>query len=316
NINNKSLIFNLDSFPVKAPKKGVISLGCFDGIHLGHQKIISVMKAQAQEKDLKTALYVFFPHPFQVLNPDKPFKRLFSIRELKHILESYQLDFFGKVSFSRNFSQLSPAEFIQSFIAPQFQPKVIVVGYDFSFGRNREGRISDLRNFGREENFQVVQAPVHLVGGRPVSTSRIKEALSLGRMEEVHQLLRRSFFIIAPVVKGQGRGRKLGYPTANLLLPEDKLLPKKGVYSARVWMEDRKGHPAVLNIGYKPTFGGSKKMTIEVHMIKGLFDDLYNRTLRVEIHSFIREERAFKSSIDLQRQIRRDVKVALNNLSG
>ena len=309
------MIFTLDSQPIKPPKGGVISLGCFDGIHLGHQKIISVMKGQAREKNLKTALYLFHPHPFQILNPEKPFKRLFSIGELKYILEPYQLDFLGIISFSRSFSQLSPQEFIRSFIGPQFQPKVIVVGYDFSFGRQREGRISDLKVLGKEENFEVVQAPAHLIDGKPVSTSRIKTALSLGQMEEVCKLSSRPFFLTAPAVKGQGRGRTLGYPTANLSVPTDKSLPKKGVYSAQVWLENLPGRPAVVNIGHKPTFGDSKKVTVEVHIIKGLFDDLYHRTLRVEINSFLREERAFKNSTELQKQIQEDVRIALNNLS-
>ena len=308
------MIFSLDSQPIKPPKGGVISLGCFDGIHLGHQKIISVMKDQAREKNLKTGLYLFHPHPFQILNPEKPFRRLFSLRELKYILEPYQLDFLGVISFSKSFSRLSPKEFIRSFIKPQFHPKVIVVGYDFSFGRHRQGRISDLKTLGEQENFEVVQAPAHLVDGKPVSTSRIKSALSLGQMEEVCRLSSRPFFLIASVVRGRGFGRTLGYPTANLSFPEDKSLPKKGVYSARVWLKGLPGQLAVVNIGHKPTFGGSKKVTVEAHIIKGSFDDLYHQTLRVEINSFLREERAFKNSIELQKQIQEDVRIALNNL--
>lgn len=310
------MILNLENTPVKAPQKGVISLGCFDGIHLGHQKIISVMKAQARKNHLRTALYVFFPHPLRILKPERPFQRLFSIGELKHILESYSLDFFGMIPFSRDFSRLSPKEFVHSFIVPQFQPKIIVVGYDFSFGHHREGNISDLEAFGKEGGFKVVRTPVQVVDGKPVSTSRIKEALSSGQMEEVRQLSGRRFFLMAPVVEGQGRGRKLGYPTANLLLPKDKLLPKKGVYSARVWLREAKSHPAVLNIGYKPTFGDSREMTVEVHLIKGFFENLYHQTLRVEIRSFLREERAFKNSDELKAQIQQDVELALNNLPG
>ena len=308
------MILNLENAPVKAPQNGVISLGCFDGIHLGHQKIISVMKAQAREKNLRTALYVFFPHPFQILKPEQTFKRLFSLSELKHILETYSLDFFGMIPFSKDFSQLSPKEFVHSFIVPQFQPEVMVVGYDFSFGHNREGCISDLKTFGKAGGFRVVQTPVQIVDGKPVSTSRIKEALSLGQMERVRQLSGRPFFLIAQVVKGQGRGRKLGYPTANLLLPEDKSLPKKGVYSAWVWLRKKEKYPAAINIGYKPTFSDLKELTAEVHIIKGSFENLYPQTLRVEIPSFLREEKVFKSSSELQAQIQQDVKLALNNL--
>ena len=305
----------MDSQPVKPPKEGVVSLGCFDGIHLGHQKIISLMKNQARKRNLKTAIYLFHPHPFQVLNPGKPFQQLFSLRELKIILKSCPLDFFGIIAFSESFSRLSPKEFIQSFIGPQLQPKVMVVGYDFSFGRRRLGRISDLKAFGKEENFEVIQAPAHLVAGRPVSTSRIKEALSLGQVEEATRLAGSPFFLMAPVVKGQGRGRKLGYPTANLSVAKDKFLPKKGVYSARIWWKGQIGQPAVLNIGHRPTFGASERVTVEAHILKGHIEDLYRRTLKVEIHSFLREEKAFKNSIELQKQIQKDVQRALNNLS-
>ena len=306
---------NLDSQPVKPPKGGIVSLGCFDGIHLGHQKIISLMNAQARKRNLKTALYLFYPHPFQVLNPKKPFQRLLSLRELKSILKNCSLDFVGVIAFSKSFSLLSPREFVQSFIGPQLRPKMIVAGYDFSFGRCRKGDISDLKSFGKEEKFEVIQAPAHLVSGSPVSTSRIKEALCLGQAEEAARLFGRPFFLMAPVVKGQGRGRKLGYPTANLSVAKDKFLPKKGVYSARIRRKGQMSQPAVLNIGHRPTFGDSEKVTVEAHILNGPVESLYHRTLKVEIQSFLREERAFKNSSQLQRQIQKDVQMSLNNLS-
>ena len=273
------------------------------------------MKTQAQKRNLKTALYLFYPHPFQVLNPGKPFGRLLSLRELKPILKTCPLDFFGIIAFSKGFSRLSPKEFIRSFIGPQLRPKVVVAGYDFSFGRRRLGHISDLKSFGKEENFEVIQAPVHLVSGGPVSTSRIKEALSLGQVEEANHLLGRPFFLRAPVVKGQGRGRELGYPTANLSVAKDKFLPKKGVYSARIRWKNQKNQPAVVNIGCRPTFGDSKEVMVEAHILSEPVENLYRRTLKVEIHSFLREERAFKDSAGLRKQIQKDIRKSLNNLS-
>ena len=307
------MIFDLENHPTKPPKGGVIALGCFDGIHLGHQKIISAMKAQTREKNLKSALYIFYPHPLQVLNPSRPFQRLFTLEELKHIFKSYKLDFLGLISFSKDFSRLSPEEFVRAFIVPQFQPDTLVVGYDFSFGRDRSGRISDLKALGKEVNFEVIQIPAQILDGKPVSTSRIKKALSLGQTKEACRLSGKPFFFFAPVVKGEGRGKGLGYPTANLSLSKDKLLPKTGVYSAQAGLKGRPGVPAVLNIGYKPTFGFSKKLTVEVHIINNPVGDLYGQTLKVEIGSFIREERPFKNSVALRKQIQKDVQIALNN---
>lgn len=288
-------------------------MGCFDGIHLGHQRIIAAMKARAREKNRKTALYIFYPHPLKVLNPSRPYQRLFTLMELRHILAGYKLDFLGLVPFSKDFSRLTPEEFVRSFIVPQIQPDTLVVGYDFSFGRDRSGHISDLRALGKEMNFEVIQVPAQVLDGEPVSTSRIKEALLKGQTEEVNRLSGRPFFFVGSVVKGQGRGKGLGYPTANLSLTKDKFLPKSGVYSAQVWLKGHLEKPAVLNIGYNPTFRISRRLTVEVHIINSPIDDLYGQTLKVELGLFIRAERTFRDSVELRKQIQKDVQSALNN---
>ena len=306
-------IFDLSGRPRTPSKGGVISIGCFDGIHLGHQKIISVMQSLSEKRGVKTGLYLFHPHPFQALHPGKPFRRLFTLRETERILSAFALDFTGVIPFTKEFSSLSPEKFARSFIVQKLQPSILVVGYDFSFGKDRGGQVSDLRVWGEREGFQVVQVSAELRDGAPVSSSRVKTALSQGRTETARRLCGRPFFFEAPVVRGKGRGRSLGFPTANLSLHKEKFLPKAGVYGARACLkgaEDWK--PAVLNIGHRPTFSASNELTVEVHIIGGSFD-LYHRTLKVETGPFIRRERRFESPVKLRAQIQKDIQTALND---
>ena len=304
------MIFNLKNRSVTPPKDCVLAVGCFDGIHLGHQKIISAMRAFARQKGRKTALCLFHPHPLQILRPSAPFRRLFTLREIGYILSGCGLDFTGVIPFTVDFSRLSPKDFVRSFIVPRFQPAAVVAGYDFSFGRDRKGRFSHLKSFGQTVPFEVIRVPARARHSAPVSTSRIKEALSLGDTKTAFELLGRPFFFSASVVKGRGRGRKLGFPTANLSLPPEKFLPKKGVYSARVWRAGAP-RPAVLNIGHKPTFGEGESLTVEVHITgHPAPGELYNQTLRVEPGAFLRPERSFKSPAELSAQIQKDIKTA------
>ena len=308
----KKMIFNLKNRLTAPPKDCVLALGCFDGIHLGHQKIISAMRAFALRRNRKTALCLFHPHPLQILRPSAPFRRLFTLRETGYILKDRGLDFTGVIPFTDDFSRLSPEDFVRSFIVPRFKPSAVIAGYDFSFGRDRKGRLSHLKSFGRTVPFEVIRVPALSRSGAPVSTSRIKEALSLGDTKTAYKLLGRPFFFSAPVVKGRGRGGRLTFPTANLSLSPEKFLPKKGVYSARVW---RSGRPrsAVLNIGRKPTFGAKENLTVEVHITgRPSPGNLYNQTLRVEPGAFLRPERPFKNPTALKAQIQKDVETALS----
>ena len=304
------MICDLNNRLASPPKNCVLALGCFDGIHLGHQKIISAMRAFARRKNRKTALCLFHPHPRQVLRSTAPFQRLFTLRETGDILSDRGLDFTGVIPFTAALSRLQPEEFVQSFIVPRFQPSGLAVGYDFSFGRDRKGGVCHLQNFGRISGFEVLQIPARSLGRAPVSTSRIKEALSLGDTKTAFELLGRPFFFSGVVARGRGRGRKLGFPTANLSLSPEKFLPKKGVYSARA-RQGRRLWPAVLNIGRRPTFGGGEDLTVEVHIIAPRPPgDLYNQRLEVEPGEFLRPERSFKTPDDLRRQIQKDIETA------
>ena len=292
-----------------APKKTVLSLGCFDGIHLGHQSLIERLLFEAKKQKAPACLCLFDPPPFQVLKGQSSFKRLFTIEESKELLKPFALDFLCIIPFDHKFSKLKPKEFVDSFIIRQFDPIKIIVGYDFSFAYQRGGNFSVLKKLAEESNFKVDQVPAYLYHGEPVSSSRIRKLLSLAEMQQVRTLLGRPFSIKGKVIKGKSIGRKLGFPTANLQIKQ-KELPPLGVYGGRaqtagLWRK------AVINIGQRPTFGLKDSVLIEVHIIEASLD-LYNQDLQVELDVFIRKEQAFSNILELTRAIKQDIKKVLS----
>ena len=298
--------------PSLAPKKTLLTLGCFDGIHRGHQEIIKEIQLQAKKHKLKSCLCLFNPHPSQVLKPSQGFKRLFLIEELESILQSYNLDYFCIIPFDLSFAKLSPKDFIYSFIKEQFDPFKIIVGYDFLFGFNRTGKVSYLKEEGEKLKFKVKQLSAVSYEGETVSSSAIKKKLSLGYVDQAMNLLGHPFFIRAKVIKGDGRGRQLGFPTANLLIKPEKQLPKKGVYGCKIRGFSGMKKPAVMNIGTRPSVDSKGCLSVEVHIIDEKLD-LYGQDLEVEIIDFIREERLFSGLSQLSEQIKQDIKEVLND---
>ena len=311
------------SNPTLPPKKCAVTFGCFDGIHLGHQEVIRQLKKEALKRGIKAALYLFHPHPQTVLTPQSNFKKLFTLQETEALLHSMGLDFFGLVPFNLKVSKWSPKEFIKSFLIPHLNPRLWVVGYDFAFGAGRVGKASHLKTLAKELSFEVQQLPPVLKAGEPVSTSRIKKLIVGGAIKQANELLGREFFFSGNVVKGEGRGKKIGYPTANLLLDANKIVLKKGVYGVQVQFQE-KWHPGVMNVGFRPTFfqelnsrektSDTKKLHFEVHVIGGSFE-LYGKQIRVQAQNFLREERAFDSENHLKSQIQRDIQKTLKYLS-
>ena len=292
-----------------APKKSVLSLGGFDGIHLGHQALIQQLSLEAKKKKAPSCLCVFDPLPFQFLKGQSPFKRLFTIEETKELLQPFHLDFFCIIPFDLQFSKLSPEEFVRSFIIQQFDPVQIIAGYDFSFAYKREGDFSVLKSLADQFGFSVKQVEAYLYKTEPVSSSRIRKCLALAQMEELKALLGRPFSIQAPVIRGEGRGKKLGFPTANLQL-KYKELPPFGVYGGRAKVFGT-WHKAVVNIGQRPTFASSDpQVLVEIHVISADLD-LYDQKLKLELDFFIREEQAFSNISELRQAIHRDIERAL-----
>ena len=287
-------------------KNSVLSLGGFDGIHLGHQVLIKKLIESSKQRQAVSCLCLFDPLPFQVLSGEQEFKRLFTIPELTALLKNFDLDFLCIMPFDRQFSKMSPKEFIQSVLLPHFDPLHVVLGYDFSFSYQKEGNFSVLQSYGKELGFSVEKVEPCLHEGQPISSSRIRKRLSLSDMKEVKILLGRPFFIQSRVLRGDGRGRKLGFPTANLK-PANKELPPWGVYSGRARIQ-KDSYPAIVNIGCRPSFEGSQNL-VEVHILS-FTRDIYGQMLTVELDNFIRKERKFSNFSDLKKQIRQDIQTA------
>ncbi len=303
----KTQIINFNQCP--APRKSVLSLGCFDGIHLGHQTLIKKLLSSARQKQSSSCLCLFDPLPFQVLKNQNS-KRLFTIKETIQLLEPFNLDFLCIIPFNHEFSKLSPEEFIHSFIVQKFDPAKMIVGYDFSFAHQRKGNFSVLKKLADQAGFSVERVEAYLYKKEPVSSSRIRDCLKAAQMEEVKAMLGQAFFIKAKVIKGSARGRNLGFPTANLHI-EQKELPAFGVYGGRAKVSNS-WHKAVINIGRRPTFPkDSPSIFVEVHIISAQFD-LYTKDLEVQLDFFIREEQTFPSLSALKSAIVQDIEKTLS----
>ena len=293
-----------------APKGSVLSLGGFDGIHLGHQVLLKRLLFAAKEKKALSCLCLFDPLPHQVLKGQNSFKRLFTIEETQEFLKSFSLDFFCIIPFESSFSKLRPKEFFSSFIMRQFDPVHMVVGYDFSFAYQRKGDFFVLKELANQFGFSVEQVEACLYKNQPISSSRIRKCLSQAQMGELKALLGRPFSIQAKVIRGEARGRQIGFPTANLRVFQ-KELPPFGVYGGRANVAGS-WHKAVINIGQRPTFfSNDRSALIEIHI--PFFElDLYGQELKIELDFFIRKEKVFSGISELQSAIKRDIQKVLD----
>lgn len=281
-----------------------VIVGNFDGYHLGHRYLIDKLKERARERNLKTLVVTFCPHPLKVLAPKVRICELTTMEEKEEILKGEGVDYLCFIRFDKEFSRIPAREFLEEILFRRLGCRFLLVGYDWRFGYRREGEIELAREVGRKVGFEVEPAQPFTVNGHVVSSTLIRRLLSEGRLKEAETFLGRPYWIRRKVVKGEGRGSKIGFPTANLKGTENLCL-KEGVYAVKVNDE----MVGVANYGYRPTFGGKKKV-LEVH-IPGFSGNLRGKTVKVEFLKFIREEKKFESVEDLKRQIERDVQSAL-----
>ncbi len=281
-----------------------VIVGNFDGYHLGHRYLIERLKKRAEEKGLKTLIVTFCPHPLRVLAPKVGICELTSMEEKEEILKEEGLDYLCFIRFDRDFAKMPAREFLEDVLFRRLGCRYLLVGYDWRFGHRREGEIELAREVGKKLGFEVELAQPFTLNGHVVSSTLIRRLLSEGRLKEAETFLGRPYWVKRKVVRGEGRGSKIGFPTANLKDTENLCL-KEGVYAVRV--ENR--FPGVANYGYRPTFGG-KKRVLEVH-IHGFSGDLRGKVIKVEFLRFIREERKFGSVEELRRQIEKDLQSAL-----
>lgn len=288
-----------------------LTIGTFDGVHIGHQHIIQRLVKQAKKKNLLSVVLTFFPHPRMVLQKESDIRLIDTLDEKRQLLADLGIDVLVIHPFSKSFSRQLADEFIRNILVNTFQIDHLIIGYDHRFGRNREATIDDLINAGTTYGFSVEKIEAQEIASVNVSSTKIRSAIEEGDIQKANDFLNRPFRITGSVVKGAEIGRTIGFPTANLIAKETyKLLPADGVYFVRCLYEQTTLF-GMMNIGFRPTVNG-KERTYEVHF----FDfekDLYEQTLSIELLDQIRKERSFSTLDELKKQLTLD-KVHCQNL--
>jgi len=291
----------------------VVTIGNFDGVHRGHQALVEATVVRARESGGVAAVLTFEPHPAAILNPGRAPATLSTLDQKEELLGGLGVDRLAVLPFDVEVAELSPAAFALEVLQGALDARHVVVGESFRFGHRRQGDAGRLAALGADLGFTVQALPPVLENGHPVSSSRVREVLARGEVRTARALLGRHYFVDAPVVRGDGRGRTIGVPTANLA-PENEILPAGGVYAARCRLAGGEWRPAVVNIGRRPTFGGGH-VTVEAHLID-FEGDLYGSRVRLEFHERLRGEERFSGPESLVARIREDVGRARDVLLG
>ncbi|SDM41169.1 bifunctional riboflavin kinase/FAD synthetase [Kriegella aquimaris] len=288
-----------------------ITIGTFDGVHIGHRKILDRLIKSCAETELKSTVLTFFPHPRMVLQKDTNIKLLNTVSEKTNILKEFGIDQLIIHPFTKEFSRLSATEFVRDILVNSLKTKKIIIGYDHRFGRNRTANINDLRAFGNALDFEVEEIPAQEINDVSVSSTKIRKALETGDILTANKYLGYKYMLTGTVKKGKGLGRQLGFPTANVFIEESyKLIPKNGVYVCKSTIKNKVVY-GMMNIGYNPTVAGNgAEKSIEVHYLN--FDEnLYETTIQVDILKRIRDEHKFDSIDALKIQLQKDKKTSL-----
>jgi len=297
---------------IKVDRPGAVTVGTFDGVHLGHQQVLKKLNEYAQSCECMEILVTFHPHPQTVVGPrhGKQIQILTTLDEKLKLLEQYQLPAVLVIPFDREFSCMSYLEFVRDILVDRLQIKKMVVGHDHAFGRNRDGHIDRLQQLGEEFGFSVNVVPPYYQDDQIVSSTRIRQALNEGDVERANRMLGRYYSLSGKVEKGTRRGRILGFPTANIRVNHPlKLIPKKGVYAVDVLVGGER-YKGMMNIGHRPSFNFDP-LTLEVHIIN-FFDSIYEKNIEVEFKKYIREEKKFASPEELQEQLESDREICKN----
>ena len=299
-------IQNISNFSTS--EKTYVTIGTFDGVHFGHQKIIEKLVLEAKIANRKSVLLTFFPHPRMVLQKDNSLELINTIEERANLLEKTGLDYLIIHPFSIAFSRMSALAFVRDILVNQLHISKLIIGYDHHFGKNREGNIIQLTEYSHLYDFKVEEIPAQDIDDVSVSSTKIRHALAEGSLKTANNYLGYNFMLSGTVVNGKKLGGKIGYPTANIDIKETyKLIPKTGVYVVFSKVEERTLY-GMMNIGNRPTINGNHQ-TIEVHF----FDfsaDLYGQNLQIELLYFLRDEEKFDTIESLIIQLKKDEQTA------
>jgi riboflavin kinase / FMN adenylyltransferase len=304
------VLHNLRDIPAEngsLPRLGV-TIGNFDGVHVGHRQLLSRIKRECQELNLRFVAVTFVPHPHKILHPEKDGFLLSSYDQRRKLLAEQGVDFLVELPFTRDFSTLTAEAFLQDYLFSYPELAKFFLGYDFAFGTNKHGGHDAVRALCAPRGIEVEIQPKFEYENRVISSSLVREMLGRGELENVGKVLQRPFQLQGVVIKGEGRGRKIGFPTANIQFHPDLMVPQKGVYVSRTLYKGMV-YKSVTNIGNNPTF----KDTNQLHVETNLFDfnlDIYGEQLEIQFLKKIRDEFKFQTVNDLITQIRHDVEAA------
>ena len=300
---------NINEFNCK--KSTIITIGTFDGVHLGHQKILKKLNIEAENNGLESSVLTFFPHPRTVLNPDSSLKLINTIDERISLFKKSKIDNLIVHPFTKGFSELDSEDYVKNILVDQLKAKIVLIGYDHKFGKNRTADINNLKEYGIKYNFEVIEIKAEEINDIAISSTKIRNSIEEGDIQLTNSYLGYEFSFFGKVVKGNSIGKTLGFPTANIKIGTDlKLIPKNGVYLISTII-NQKIIFGMMNIGIKPTTNENTK-SIEVN----LFDfnqDLYDTNITIYIKQFLREEIKFDSLNELKLQIEKD-KITCNSI--
>ena len=300
---------NINEFNCK--KSTIITIGTFDGVHLGHQKILKKLNVEAENNRLESSVLTFFPHPRTVLNPNSSLKLINTIEERISLFKKSKIDNLIVHPFTKEFSELDSEDYVKNILVDQLKAKIVLIGYDHKFGKNRTADINNLKEYGIKYNFEVIEIKAEEINDIAISSTKIRNSIEEGDIQLTNSYLGYEFSFFGKVVRGNSIGKTLGFPTANIEIESDlKLIPKNGVYLISTII-NKKIIFGMMNIGIKPTTNENTK-SIEVN----LFDfnqDLYDKNITVYIKQFLREEIKFDSLNELKLQIEKD-KITCNSI--
>lgn len=302
------VIENTEYFRIEKPT--IVTIGTFDGVHLGHQKILQRLSEIKAETGFQTLVLTFEPHPRKVLFPEQRDLRLLTMVDEKlDLLRSFGVDVAVVYPFSRQFSELASDVYIREILCFQLKTRKLVIGYDHRFGKGRTGDIRVLREAAKEDGFEVEEISARDIDSIAISSTKIRKALEEGKLDLAAEFLGHPYFLNAQVIQGKQLGRSIGYPTANLKTAKEKLIPRNGVYFVRLEVEGN-WHYGMLNIGTNPTTDHDDSVKIEVHLFD--FDrDIYFRSVRLQFIRRLRDEKNFKGLEELTAALDEDKKNCL-----
>jgi len=291
-----------------------VTIGTFDGVHIGHQKVLLNLINSAKKNSASSVLLTFFPHPRMVLQKNADIKLINTLKERIELLKKTALDILVIHEFTRDFAEETALDFVKNVLVDHLKISNLIIGYDHRFGKNREGNFDQLSEYGKIFGFEVNKISQQEIDHITISSTKIRKAIELGNIEEANRYLGYHFMLTGEIVKGNNLGEKIGFPTANLFIEETyKLLPKTGSYIVKSEIENQTVY-GMMNIGYNPTVKG-KKQTIEIHFFN-FKKDLYGKKIQIDVLKFLRDEQKFDSVDDLKNQLENDRQKSLKVING